>query len=69
MPKIEEGKILNKVHEKYKNILNNCPIAVLEINSNTEEISYFNKRFLNISGYNAEYLANKPIKKIIFEED
>ncbi len=69
MPNMEASESIKSTYKKYKDILDNSPFAILEINANTKEISYFNTKFLKISGYNSEYLLNKPIKIIIWEED
>ncbi len=61
-------KLLKKQEEKYRNIIANMNLGLIEVNLK-EEILYVNQSFCNMSGYGAADLIGKSAKSLFAQEE
>ncbi|MBL7911959.1 MAG: PAS domain S-box protein [Bacteroidia bacterium] len=61
-------KLLKKQEEKYRNIIANMNLGLIEVNLK-EEILYVNQSFCNMSGYSAADLIGKNAKGLFAREE
>ncbi len=59
---------LRESEEKYRNFIDNAPVAMYTLNTKGE-FTYGNKKVLDVTGYNTEDWLNKPFYPVIHPDD
>jgi len=66
--RIEAERALKKSEEKYRNIIANMNLGLVEVNAH-EEIIYANNSFCEMSGYNQEELIGKNAPQLLLNDE
>ena len=64
----EKEEELRLSEEKYRSIISNMHLGLVEVNLN-DEVQYANQSFLNMSGYSYQELQGKKLAEILMDKD